>query len=227
MTSSWISAGINLALAASISAIVAGHYRDRSYPSSQRYDTFWPRFWSGCVDGLVLWPLTAVGLVLGSFGAAGGIIAGFTVFETIAHWTYIIWLHGRYGATVGKMTCRVRILSNASEEPITFKQAFIREAVPVLFGLGSLVWYISAAADGKLRFDGSGTDVHFAAQNRSFWLFGAMPLIWFVAEVLTMLTNPKRRALHDFIAGTVVVRTNAEVENVGVAMVPAPRLSQT
>jgi uncharacterized RDD family membrane protein YckC len=30
---------------------------------------------------------------------------------------------------------------------------------------------------------------------------------WFVAEILTMLTNEKRRALHDFIAGTVVVRT--------------------
>ena len=29
---------------------------------------------------------------------------------------------------------------------------------------------------------------------------------WFVAEILTMLTNKKRRALHDFIAGTVVVR---------------------
>jgi uncharacterized RDD family membrane protein YckC len=29
---------------------------------------------------------------------------------------------------------------------------------------------------------------------------------WFVAEILTMLSNEKRRAIHDFIAGTVVVR---------------------
>jgi uncharacterized RDD family membrane protein YckC len=29
---------------------------------------------------------------------------------------------------------------------------------------------------------------------------------WFVLELLTMLTNNKRRALHDFIAGSVVVR---------------------
>jgi hypothetical protein len=36
------------------------------------------------------------------------------------------------------------------------------------------------------------------------------PKLWFVAEVLTMLTNDKRRALHDFVAGTVVVRTNTE-----------------
>jgi hypothetical protein len=35
-------------------------------------------------------------------------------------------------------------------------------------------------------------------------------LAWLVLELLTMLTNPQRRALHDFIAGTVVVRTNVE-----------------
>jgi uncharacterized RDD family membrane protein YckC len=29
-----------------------------------------------------------------------------------------------------------------------------------------------------------------------------------------MLTNEKRRALHDFIAGTIVVRTNIEPEKV-------------
>lgn len=37
-----------------------------------------------------------------------------------------------------------------------------------------------------------------------------LPLAGFVMEVLTMLTNEKRRALHDFIGGTVVVRTNIE-----------------
>ena len=46
--------------------------------------------------------------------------------------------------------------------------------------------------------------------SRSFWLLSALPALWFLAEVLTMLTNEKRRALHDFIAGTVVVRTNTE-----------------
>jgi uncharacterized RDD family membrane protein YckC len=30
--------------------------------------------------------------------------------------------------------------------------------------------------------------------------------LWFLAEVVTMLTNEKRRALHDWIAGSVVVR---------------------
>ena len=32
-------------------------------------------------------------------------------------------------------------------------------------------------------------------------------LAWFLLELVTMLFNPKRRAVHDFIAGSVVKRT--------------------
>ncbi len=35
-------------------------------------------------------------------------------------------------------------------------------------------------------------------------------LVWTATEVITMLMNCKRRAIHDFIAGTIVVRTNLE-----------------
>jgi uncharacterized RDD family membrane protein YckC len=34
---------------------------------------------------------------------------------------------------------------------------------------------------------------------------------WFLVEIITMLTNDKRRALHDFIAGTVVIRKSVAV----------------
>lgn len=44
-------------------------------------------------------------------------------------------------------------------------------------------------------------------------MLGALPcLIWYFLELVTMLTNRKRRALHDFIAGTVVVRTHLREE---------------
>jgi hypothetical protein len=52
-------------------------------------------------------------------------------------------------------------------------------------------------AEGKLSHDSA------------LLCFVALPLLWFLVEIVTMLTNGKRRALHDFIAGTVVIRTNA------------------
>jgi hypothetical protein len=39
-----------------------------------------------------------------------------------------------------------------------------------------------------------------------FWSFVAVG--WFLLEIATMLTNAKRRALHDYIARTVVVRVS-------------------
>ncbi len=35
---------------------------------------------------------------------------------------------------------------------------------------------------------------------------GSIHFIWFGVEIITMLTNEKRRALHDFIARSVVVK---------------------
>ncbi|WP_255590049.1 hypothetical protein [Marinicella meishanensis] len=31
-------------------------------------------------------------------------------------------------------------------------------------------------------------------------------MVWYWSELLVMLTNERRRALHDFIAGTVVIK---------------------
>ena len=45
--------------------------------------------------------------------------------------------------------------------------------------------------------------------------------IWFVLEIITMLLNKKRRALHDLIAGTVVVRTSID-ENHPAVLAPSP-----
>jgi uncharacterized RDD family membrane protein YckC len=35
-------------------------------------------------------------------------------------------------------------------------------------------------------------------------------LVWILLELITMLANKKRRAIHDFIAGSVVIRTDYE-----------------
>lgn len=56
--------------------------------------------------------------------------------------------------------------------------------------------------------------------EQAFWLLTALPGLWFIAEVLTMLTNDKRRALHDVIAGTVVIRTNVLGGNAGASAEP-------
>ena len=75
--------------------------------------------------------------------------------------------------------------------------------------LGFPGWQVFLILSGSLS-PGAVARGEALTDSKGFWLVTALPLWWFVAEVLTMLTNDKRRALHDFIAGTVVVRTNTE-----------------
>jgi len=103
----------------------------------------------------------------------------------------------------------LRVVDFRTEEKISFRQAWLQEGIPMTLSLGFLVYQMFAILSG------SSTPTAVAngeapADSTAFWLLAALPGFWFLAEVLTMLTNEKRRALHDFIVGTVVVRTNTD-----------------
>jgi uncharacterized RDD family membrane protein YckC len=116
-------------------------------------------------------------------------------------------MHGRYGQTVGKMVTKARVVDFRTEGTISFGQAWFREGIPMFLTLGLLGYQVSAILTGSVSPSDIENGAAFA--GKSFLLLMALPAAWYAAEVLTMLTNKKRRALHDFVAGTVVVRTNA------------------
>ena len=79
----------------------------------------------------------------------------------------------------------------------------------MVLSFGFVGWQLFLILTGSLN-PGAVASGETLTNSKGFWLLTALPGLWFLAEVLTMLTNDKRRALHDFIAGTVVVRTNTE-----------------
>lgn len=116
---------------------------------------------------------------------------------------YSIWMHGRFGQTLGKMACKVVVL-DVSERPLTMKQAVLRDILSVVLLPVCLLLEIPRILHGVDIYSVEQTSVadsvvHYAWQG------------WFWIEVVTMLTNKKRRALHDFIAGSVVVRKEEKV----------------
>lgn len=80
----------------------------------------------------------------------------------------------------------------------------------MLLGLGFLSYDIFALLKGGGITPGDLAKGQALTDTMVFRLSTTLPLLWYAVEVLTMLTNKKRRALHDFIGGTVVVRTNPE-----------------
>jgi uncharacterized RDD family membrane protein YckC len=192
-----------------VAGLVWNHYRQKTFPSSARYSTFGPRFWTGSVDSCVLWPLSFITSSLLFFNISRSIGALIVIVESLTWLVYIVVMHARYGQTIGKMVTKVRVVDFKTEGSISWRQAWIREGIPLLLSLGLVVYEVSSILSGDVPLRTSGKGAAFAA-SRTFWLLAAVPGFWFLAEVLTMLTNKKRRALHDFIAGTVVVRTNID-----------------
>ena len=85
-----------------------------------RYDTFWPRFWAGFVDGLVFMPVAAVDFVAYRDGVLLRCI--WYVVASFGFSAYVVLMHARYGQTLGKMANHVRVL-DISESKLSGRQA--------------------------------------------------------------------------------------------------------
>jgi len=198
---------INLAIQLLIAVLVWRYYRKNNYTVSRKYSTFGPRFWTGSVDSCVLWPITFLGSILMALQLPPVIGVMLVLTQNLTWIFYTVFMHAKYGQTYGKMVCKVRVVDFGTEGAISLRQACLREGIPIVLSLGIIGYEIYAISAGILSTAAIAKGE--VAKDRAFWVLAILPLLWFVAEAVTMLTNEKRRALHDYIAGTVVIRTNA------------------
>ena len=199
---------IGLAVNLLIAALVWGYYHRRSFSLADRYSTFGPRFWTGAVDSLVLGPITFITEALMLRNIPKGSAVLLMMVQSLAWLVYTVVMHARYGQTVGKMVTKVRVVDFQTEAGISWRQAWLREGIPMILGLGCLGYEVVSLLTGRASSGAIASGE--LVSSRPYQLLAVLPGLWFLAEVLTMLTNEKRRALHDFIAGTVVIRTNTD-----------------
>lgn len=180
----------------------------------KKYKTFWRRFFAIIIDGLVLIPIT---MLLEYITQMTG-VQFFSWFDNVTIYAYTIILHGLYGQTLGKYILRIKVLT-LSETKISFKNAFLRDAIPLLLTFIIVGYMFVHFAPLFSSFDTKEplSEQQLAELNlqvmrqmtKAFipmMILGFMHFVWVLLELITMLTNDKRRALHDFIAGTVVVK---------------------
>jgi uncharacterized RDD family membrane protein YckC len=125
-----------------------------------------------------------------------------SVLSYSAYWLYSVCLHARYGQTIGKMITRVKVLDRSERRVPTIREAFLRDTGYILLSICSLVSFVYVVCTGRYV---PGKETASLSEAVLAWAGCA----WYLLEVITMLTNDKRRAVHDFIAGTVVVRPGA------------------
>ena len=181
-------------------------YKNLTVPSEKQYLTFWPRLWAGFVDSLVLWPLAFVLTLTLQLDIPLWLSIIVWFLQSLIWVAYSVYMHGKYGQTIGKMVTKVKIIDAKTHNPISFRHAIVRDSIPILIIIISEVYLAYHLATGTISID----DLINGESGTGAGWFLLIFAGWYLAEIITMLTNDKRRALHDFLAGTVVVRTNIE-----------------
>jgi len=183
-----------------------------SVEQRRQYAGFWIRLGSMLLDGVVLLPVLSLQLWFGNHYRM------FRIYWWLPSLAFLGWYHvllvARYGATPGKLFLGLRIaLVNGG--PITLRAAARRYSVQfVLSAASALGLALGALAMTDVSFHAFG----MMARGRELALLAppwhsvarVLAVLWFWGELLTMLTNDERRAVHDFIGGTVVLNEGRE-----------------
>lgn len=138
----------------------------------------------------------------------------FLVPGTLFGLFYHVYLVRRFGGTPGKLIVGIRIL-RLDGEPIGCGEALLRYLPRAVFGLLmsiALLFSIFQMSDAEYRSLDLMELVKRTIALAPPWY---SPLrwfraVWFWGELILLLTNRKKRALHDFIAGTIVVYAPAK-----------------
>ncbi len=124
-----------------------------------------------------------------------------------------LYLVKQYGATPGKFLMGICIIRKDGNRA-GWNEAIGRDSVSLLFGISYLfvnlwlVFYVVEIDFNSPLYEGQ---IATAMQENTlffFFYFPALYAIWGLSELLVLLFDSRKRALHDYIGQTVVVYKN-------------------
>ena len=170
---------------------------------------FWRRYAAFAIDCCIG---AVIVYVTGGAYHASRVHAVVTTFTLcLLPFVYRVILHGLCGSTLGKSAVGLSV-TRADGSPVGWGGALRRDAVFIVLGLllfvGTIVTVARMAAGATpAPLSMSGTPVPLVPSWASATLMAGC--LFVVADMLTLVLNGRRRALHDFIGGTIVVAQRA------------------
>lgn len=163
-----------------------------------KYSNFWRRLFAIIIDGFILLPLQWLDeYILSGFFSSGSIFI-WGVLSSMLGIVYYVILHAKYGQTIGKMVTKVKVVDISEKRNLTIRQSCMRDIFPII--MTPVVVYAYA----QIAFNSHTWES--LEQGVLFTIIGFAAIGWVGLECVSMLFNEKRRAIHDYIAGSVVVR---------------------
>jgi uncharacterized RDD family membrane protein YckC len=172
------------------------------------YADFFVRLGSILLDFLILAPFYILVLYLNGLNTNAYY---FTFIPNLAfHFWYSVYLVKRYGGTPGKLVSGIKILKIDGTD-VDWKEAMLRETITLVLTICYM--FITLLALSKVnnhQYESLSwrekTDYLRSFTPFLFMVFRWVSVIRNSSELVVLLTNVRRRSLHDFMANTVVVR---------------------
>ena len=186
------------------------------------YAGFWPRFCAGFVDAFVLLPLAYLLIWLESFDKNIAILL--VIPSTAMFAMYHVYFNVRFGGTLGKLAVGIRV-AKPDGTKIGWPEAWKRSSVDIGFALLMLcveVWALTQVNGEQYSTTAFAKRMHLLQSYYPSWFYivTIAQNVWIWSEVVVLLFNKRKRALHDFIAGTVVIHKEFTEQRAGVYGVP-------
>jgi uncharacterized RDD family membrane protein YckC len=162
-----------------------------------RYKTGLKRLGAALIDGVIFIPFVFIQNWLFDVTESLAVKIAWTIFVLFLSFFYSIFLHYKYGQTFGKWVAGVKVLNIDESKTMTLKQSVIRDSFYLVTEVLALLYF-------TFLFFGTSQPDNLFDNYREFNTYPT--LIWTLLELISMLTNNKRRAVHDFLAKSVVVR---------------------
>jgi uncharacterized RDD family membrane protein YckC len=162
------------------------------------------------LDLLIFVPVIGLSIWIGEYSRMANI---YSYFPWLAFGLWFnVYLVKRYGGTPGKLMLKIRI-TRLDGSSVGYREALLRHSVlfvlTTLQSIGLLVATLSMSDSEYLSLSLQARNLRLVETAPSWYqLVGVLMNIWIWGEFVIMLTNKRRRALHDFMAGTIVVRAD-------------------
>jgi uncharacterized RDD family membrane protein YckC len=174
------------------------------------YSGFWSRLGANLLDMLILIPYVLILMFIISFNKYMYI---FTVIPNLLFdFWYNVFLPKKYGGTPGKLIVGIKIIKIDSL-PIGWKESVLRYILPLFLTLirDTLMVIAAFLADGEI-YNGLNwfQKAYYLTTSAKTGAIDIFNNVWVWSEIIVLLFSKRKRALHDFIAGTVVIKSKYE-----------------
>jgi len=181
--------------------------------------SFWDRVWAYLLDALILFPLG----ILSIFATVVSVKLGVSLHAllTPVSFIYAFYFISLRGQTIGKRVLGIKVVRLDGGD-VGRREAVLRGLVDLFFatalGISSFVASMTAlslqADQSEVTFV-QAVQILNAGQGEGMGqILSVLSIVYAVAQLIYFFASPERRFIHDFVAGTRVVKLQSSSNNV-------------